>query len=454
MNFTHNGTVYELLFLTLAGSKLYGNSRPESDTDYRGVFLAPNSSKLGLLGTVEQLEGITVTESLIDAGLELEMTEDTVIYELNRFCKLALDNNPNIMDMLCHDYTNADFAIYNNEKGRTVLSNKDLFMSTKLKHTFSGYAMAQLKRIKGHNKWINEYPDTDEVLRVLTDYFTNLEVLDFEWLVENFGGQVAEKVTDMSSQEAQKLPKDKTKTKMTWDEFLLSVDSSLFDWNKYRIPRLIDYMNAYDLTHSKLDMKVKAVLNGGRGQLVEYKDNKHMGVTRLDDFLMTKASFRKFGESVLVCYMGGTGLFGREGNLKANDSEYIENYVCVVSVNHNDYKKDKDHVNKMWNWKCNRNEKRGALEEKFGYDTKHASHLVRLMATCKDLLTTGDYNPTLTGDRLKLVNDTRDGKFTYDELLKFATERDNELEEMYKTSTLQKKPNHKKVNEIVLKLHE
>jgi predicted nucleotidyltransferase len=60
MKFFHNNNEYELIVLNLAGSKLYGNSTPSSDTDYRGVFIASKDSKLGILGTVEQLEGVDV----------------------------------------------------------------------------------------------------------------------------------------------------------------------------------------------------------------------------------------------------------------------------------------------------------------------------------------------------------------------------------------------------------
>ena len=114
MNFTHNNQKYELIMLHLAGSKLYGNSTPQSDTDLRGVFIAPPETKLGILGSVQQLEGIEVYKSLKAAGLELEETDDIIIFELNRFAQLAAENNPNLMDTLCLDYTK-EFTIYIND---------------------------------------------------------------------------------------------------------------------------------------------------------------------------------------------------------------------------------------------------------------------------------------------------------------------------------------------------
>ena len=43
-------------------------------------------------------------------------------------------------------------------------------------------------------------------------------------------------------------------------------------------------------------------------------------------------------------------------------------------------------------WKLERNPVRSELEAKFGYDTKHAGHLVRLMRMCKEIMTTGVVN--------------------------------------------------------------
>ena len=442
MKFNHNGTEYELMFLTLAGSHLYGNSRPESDWDYRGVFISPPETKLGLIGSVEQLEGIEVFNSLTEAGLELNETDDIVLYELNRFCQLALDNNPNIMDMLCHNYKNDKFSIYKSDKGEKLLESKDLFMSTKLKHTFSGYAMAQLKRIKGHNKWITEFPDTDAVIR-FTRYMFEQDRIDFNWICDNFGGNVAENVTGETAQ------KNTKKNCVSWGEFVTMIaymsNGDRFIEN-YRLPQLIDYCHPKDLKGKSLSM------NSDVGSITNFEGHSNFHMIELKDFLIEKASFRTLSPSMLVVYTNGNGLFSKEGNLKANDPETIGEFVCLLSVDQMNYKSDKDHIKKMWHWKCNRNEKRGTLEEKFGYDTKHASHLVRLMEGCKDTLSTGVYEPTLSGDRLKLVNDVRDGVYTYEWVVEYAEKLDNQLTDIYNSSGLQKKPNYKKVNKLVLDL--
>lgn len=437
MDFIHNNQKYELIMLHLAGSKLYGNSTPESDTDYRGVFIAPPETKIGILNKVEQLEGKAVYESLVKAGLKLEETDDIVIYELNRFVQLASENNPNIMDSLCLDHTK-EYTVYINDKGRELLDNKHLFISSKLKFTFSGYAISQLNKIRNRDKYLTKFPRISEVLDAIKEYYDN-KLIDFNWICNNFGGSVADFVTGESPQNNIKL-----ETKITWDTFKDTFNKGLtvlskeeIDFDKYRTPRLIDYCNAKGLKGKSYKLTERYDICDG-----EY----------LRYFLYNSASFRTFSPSMLAIYKGGKGIFTQEGKLKANDSEYIGDFVCLLSIDQNKYKADKDFNTAMWEWKCNRNEKRSALEAKFGYDTKNASHLMRLMEQAKDILSNCDYNPTLFGERLKFVQDVRAGMFTYEEVIEYAERVDEELNELYKTTKLQKKPDIKKINALVLKL--
>jgi predicted nucleotidyltransferase len=48
-----------------------------------------------------------------------------------------------------------------------VIENRDLFLSRKAKHTFTGYAISQLKRIQRHYEWLH-HPPTKEPVR--TDF--------------------------------------------------------------------------------------------------------------------------------------------------------------------------------------------------------------------------------------------------------------------------------------------
>ena len=187
MKFIFNKTEYQLIVLNVAGSRLYGNSTEASDYDYRGVFIANPSMHLSLNETVEQLGGKTgkgasgeqLCQALLNAGCDIEFTDDIVLYELKRFISLALDANPNILDSLCFDYNNPETCIYIDDLGKELLDSKDLFMSKKLKHTFSGYAFAQLKKIRG-TFTINK--KTRNILKKAKEE----EVIDDNWIKINF----------------------------------------------------------------------------------------------------------------------------------------------------------------------------------------------------------------------------------------------------------------------------
>lgn len=142
--------MYEPIFLTIAGSHLYGTNRPDSDLDLRGVCFNPPETLLGL----QKFEQYTPNkeEAVQFSYLFNLRSEDVVVYGLNKFFQLLLDCNPNIIELL--------FAknLINSEIWDRIRDSSNLFLSNKLIHTFSGYAYSQLQRIKGHRRWIHKPP--------------------------------------------------------------------------------------------------------------------------------------------------------------------------------------------------------------------------------------------------------------------------------------------------------
>ena len=147
-----------MLVKHLAGSKAYGTNLPTSDTDYRGVFAADPINILTPFFNVR--EATDVDE------------EDTKLYELSHFMKLCVDCNPNVVETLWVDESDITFTTPAYEFLREHRAD---LLSAKIAFTTSGYALSQLKRIKGHNKWINN-PQSVEPPRQI----------DFVSLVQNF----------------------------------------------------------------------------------------------------------------------------------------------------------------------------------------------------------------------------------------------------------------------------
>ena len=123
-----------LIYKVYAGSIAYGLNTPESDVDIRGITVPPKQYYLGLQSFDQQ-----------------EIPPDTVIYAIRKFVRLASNCNPNILELLFVDDSD---VIFMNKYGKLLRDNRDLFLSIRARFTFSGYAFAQLKRIKGHRRWI------------------------------------------------------------------------------------------------------------------------------------------------------------------------------------------------------------------------------------------------------------------------------------------------------------
>jgi uncharacterized protein len=138
------------ILIGLAGSHGYGLSRPESDLDYRGVFIAGKKYYLGL-DKVEQKDGGWDTEPGIFDFLTGE--KDTVIYELKKFVQLLAGANPNILELLWLKQYPIE-----TEVGKYLIQHRKMFLSKRVKHTYAGYAFAQIKKIESHRKWLLNPP--------------------------------------------------------------------------------------------------------------------------------------------------------------------------------------------------------------------------------------------------------------------------------------------------------
>ena len=171
------------LFRYISGSHAYGTERPDSDQDIRGVFIAPltaafdlfHSSEVGgtlvsrLKNALDNLEVGNQNAAVenIQAALEPDMGDlnlsvgtvhkagsDEELQELRKFFKLAAQCNPNIVEYLFVDR----LILQETPQWRKIRENKSLFLSKKARWTFSGYAIAQLKRIETHRNYLLHPP--------------------------------------------------------------------------------------------------------------------------------------------------------------------------------------------------------------------------------------------------------------------------------------------------------
>ena len=109
-----------------------------------------------------------------------------------------------------------------------------------------------------------------------------------------------------------------------------------------------------------------------------------------------------------------------------------------------------DQLKKMGSCKClgYMGKKRKELVERFGYDTKNASHCIRLLKTCIELLNSGSINVFRESDADYLLSIKR-GDLTIDEVKCAADDLFASAEIAYSKSSIPDEPDYDKINRIV-----
>lgn len=127
----------DIVFLQTGGSHLYGLNTKDSDEDLRGVALISDPSLyFGYLTRFEQ------KDSWGDH-------QDKVVYEFRKAIHLIADGNPNMVDLA---FSDPKSHLICDAPWQKVLDHKDKFLSTKMRHTYTGYAHAQYKKLKNSHE--------------------------------------------------------------------------------------------------------------------------------------------------------------------------------------------------------------------------------------------------------------------------------------------------------------
>lgn len=311
----------------MEGSHAYGTSTPTSDVDMRGIFCAE---------PINILTPFFPIKEVVD-----ETEEDTKFFELRHFMQLLIQQNPNIIQIL---WVRDEDVITSSPAYEYLRSMRSSLISSRIAFTTSGYAHAQLKRIKGHNKWImnpqpEEAPQQKDYIK-LVQWFGNEKILPNTFNVMDFVD----------------------------DHFALSYGDQLY------------------------------------------------GLYQVD---------------------GRTLIRPQDGSLNDNfdgDRNTLPQPIGLIKLDRAHWKEACDIHTNYWTWKKNRNEVRSQLEEDYGIDTKHASHLVRLLRMGYEALTDGVIN-VYRPDAAELL-DIRNGSMSYDEILEYADDMDAKIKEAYKNTAL------------------
>lgn len=112
------------------------------------------------------------------------------------------------------------------------------------------------------------------------------------------------------------------------------------------------------------------------------------------------------------------------------------------------YRKAKAEYASRKHWLEERNERRKETEIKYGYDIKHATHLIRLLLTCKIILKKARYpNHEELSEMAPELMKIKTGQVSYEDLMTQSNNLLAELEELKNTTTLPDRINETVIEE-------
>lgn len=347
-----------VIFETVVGSRAYGIHTPESDYDKNGVMIPGR----------EYFYGFDRFEQYRDFP-----GEDKVIYDIRKALKLISDNNPNMMDLL---WVPQRCIIKTTPWWNRILEKRDLFVSKRCRYTFSGYAIAQLNRIKTHRKFLLDPP---------------------------------------------KEPPSRTELGLP--------EKPLFPTSQLKA---VCYAALEAIIEEERENFI-AELDGIYGDYV---------VPLLSRFLIPE-------QRNLAMEWFQLGVKSQAKAFLSLGTQYVRDEYVDMAKKELNYYDAMEQWKRYQQWKKSRNKKRAVLEEQYGFDTKHAAHLVRLKRMGEEILETGQVNVDRTGIDAEELVAIRNGAWSYEKIEAYASD-EALLDDLYKSTSLRRSSDYKAINELCI----
>jgi hypothetical protein len=127
------------IYAAVVGSRAFGLDTDTSDTDTRGVYVAPTEAFWSLAKPPTHVDG---------------PEPEWFSWEVERFCELALKANPNLLEVL-----HSPLVVECKPLGEELLELRQSFLSQLAYQTYSGYVLSQFKKLEadfrrdGAPKW-------------------------------------------------------------------------------------------------------------------------------------------------------------------------------------------------------------------------------------------------------------------------------------------------------------
>jgi len=358
------------ILLSFAGSHAYGMNQPTSDIDVRGICVAPFDIRISINNHFEQYEGewpfdFIPQKSERNAKLLESKPDDVVIFDIAKAINLIGNCNPNMLELL---FSNEEDYILLSPMGEKLLENKNKFLTLKIKHTYTGYAVSQLKKIERHRKYlmgtIPKKPSRTEF--GLPEHESLIPSTERNLIDE----EIKKRIRDWTADNIEINPAER----VTLHENMRSFMAAAIRASDHDLDDKIEDVAAESLG---FDQDIREILRRERGFRTALKEFK---------------SYER--------------------------------------------------------WESDRNPKRKELEERHGFDTKHASHLIRLVRSGTEILEYGELR-VRRKDAEELLA-IRRGERNFEDIKEESDRLLNRMDDLYKENpqNLPKKPDSKFLEQI------
>jgi len=169
--------IKDFIVLTyITGSHAYGTNVDTSDTDYKSIFIFPDSwySRFDFNPDWEEIR-----------EKNHKTNEEITYYSLRRFISLLTVNNPNMLEALD---ISTDCMVYKHPCMDKLLNSQDLFISKLCYKAFLGYGESQINKAGGQDK-LSNWEKADMVRKTPLDFCFTFEqqgsIPINKWLVSN-----------------------------------------------------------------------------------------------------------------------------------------------------------------------------------------------------------------------------------------------------------------------------
>ena len=374
----------------IAGSHSQNLNGPDSDEDFHGVYFTDLDKLLGL--------GDDYQEEVSDDK------HDETYHEFGKWMRLLSKGNPNALESL---FVPENLVVGEiNPAIQKVIYNRDKFVSKEVVRALSGYAFNQIKKARGLNK------------KIVKPVKERKDVLDFCY---TFKGQGSQPMKDF-----------------------------LKHWNlDQKYCGLVNIPNMPDMYGVYYDFAAYFHFEGIDSALDRYECVKDFYGADADVYL--RDIQRRILEKEFYGYSGivQPDEIDRSNTVRLSSIPKDDEPICTMSYNKDAYTCHCREYREYQEWVKDRNQKRYSKAEEAGYNQKNMCHCVRLLTMAKEISEDKGFILWRTDDRDFLMG-IKNGDYTYEYLIDYATKLLDEVNENLPKSNLPDEVDKDFVNELLI----